>query len=62
MKTKRRTGYGVFDISRQVARRIQQEWEMVESPPRPPMRLTAEVIPMPSIDHSKKYEKRAMAA
>lgn len=32
MKAKRRTGYGVFDITRQVARLIQEEWEMVESP------------------------------
>ena len=47
MKAKRRTGYGVFDISRQIARRVQREWEMVESPPRLPMSLTAELIPLP---------------
>ena len=34
MNSKRRTGYGVYDITRQVARRLQQEWEMVENPPR----------------------------
>ena len=62
MKAKRRTGYGVFDISREVARQIQQEWEMVESPPRPPMRLTAEVIPMPPPEDHPKIEKRPLAA
>lgn len=35
MNSKRRTGYGVYDITRHVARRLQQEWEMVENPPRP---------------------------
>jgi hypothetical protein len=34
MNSKRRTGYGVYDITRHVARRLQQEWEMVENPPR----------------------------
>lgn len=34
MNSKRHTGYGVFDITRHVARRLQQEWEAVESPPR----------------------------
>ncbi|MBL9213203.1 MAG: hypothetical protein JNL92_22260 [Opitutaceae bacterium] len=34
MNSKRRTGYGVYDLTRHVARRLQQEWEMVESPPR----------------------------
>jgi hypothetical protein len=62
MKTKRRTGYGVFDISRQVARRIQKEWELVESPPRPPMRLTAEAIPMSPPDDRPGTEKRQLAA
>jgi hypothetical protein len=33
MNSKRRTGYGVYDITRQVARRLQQEWEAVENPP-----------------------------
>jgi hypothetical protein len=43
--SKRRTGYGVYDLTRQVARRLQQEWEMVETPPRP-ARLEAQVIPL----------------
>lgn len=34
MNSKARTGYGVYDITRQVARRLQQEWEAVENPPR----------------------------
>ena len=34
MNSKRRTGYGVVDLTRHVARRLQQEWEMVENPPR----------------------------
>jgi hypothetical protein len=32
MNLRHRTGYGVYDLSRQVARRLQQEWEAVESP------------------------------
>lgn len=35
MNSKRHTGYGVYDITRHVARRLQQEWEMVENPSRP---------------------------
>jgi hypothetical protein len=35
MKSKHRTNYGVFDLSRQIARRVQREWETVESPPPP---------------------------
>jgi hypothetical protein len=33
MNSKRKTGYGVVDISRQIARRVQKDWEMVENPP-----------------------------
>ena len=29
------TGYGVFDLNRQVARRVRRAWEMVENPTRP---------------------------
>ncbi|MEI6465553.1 MAG: hypothetical protein WCQ89_12580 [Verrucomicrobiota bacterium] len=43
--SKRRTGYGVYDLTRQIARRLQQEWEMVETPPHP-ARFDANVIPM----------------
>jgi len=35
MNSKRHTGYGVYDITRHVARRLRQEWEAVENPPRP---------------------------
>ena len=31
MNSKRRTGYGTFDLSRQIARRVQKEWETVEN-------------------------------
>lgn len=47
--------YGVLKISAQIARRMKKEWEAVECPPRPPMRLTPEVLPFPPIaDHAKK--------
>ena len=46
MNSKRRTGYGVYDITRQIARRLQQEWEVVECPPRPP-RPAAKIIVLP---------------
>jgi hypothetical protein len=39
MNPKRRTGYGVWDITRQVARRLQQERELVESPAWPLQRV-----------------------
>ncbi len=62
MNPKRRTGYGVFDISREIARRVQKEWEMVESPARPP-RLTPLMIPLPRPDPAlPKGEKRPLAA
>ncbi len=65
MHAKRRTGYGIFDISRQVARRVQSEWEMVEQPGRtPPSALTASVLrPLvrPQAE-SRPTEKRPLAA
>lgn len=63
MKTKRRTGYGVFDLSRQVARRIQQEWDMVESPRRQaPMSQSTEVSPLPPRDEQPKAVPGRLAA
>lgn len=62
MKAKRRTGYGVFDLTRQVARRIQQEWESVESPPRLPMRPPVAVDSAQPKHHPTKSEKQALAA
>jgi len=57
------TGYGVWDITRQVARRVQQEWEAVESPPRPPL-LMLPVCPRPvgRDDATRKTERRPLAA
>lgn len=34
MKEHSHTGYGVWDITRKMARRVQQDWDAVESPPR----------------------------
>ncbi len=45
MPSKYRTGFGVYDRSRQVARRVQQEWELIET--SPPARDHAEIIPFP---------------
>lgn len=59
---KKLTGYGTFDLSRQIARRVQREWEMVESPSRQSWPLLAAFsrpvlhpAPMPK-------EKRPLAA
>jgi hypothetical protein len=35
---RRRTGYGIHDYSRSVARRVRQAWEAVESPELPSRR------------------------
>jgi hypothetical protein len=35
MKTPRRTGYEIYDLSRKIARRVQREREQVENPARP---------------------------
>lgn len=45
MNSQCRSGYGVFDLSRQVARRLRQEWEMVENPPR--LNLAPAALPCP---------------
>jgi len=45
MNSKRHTGYGIYYLSRQIAQRIQQEWEAVESPTRPAH--WGEIIPFP---------------
>ncbi len=62
MKAKRRTGYGVFDLTRQVARRIQQEWENVESPPRLHMRPLGAVESTQPKHPPAKSEKQPLAA
>ncbi len=62
MKAKHRTGYGIFDLSRQVARRVQAEWDMVEQPNPPPMRLTSEFFPRPASTQPPRPEKRPLAA
>ncbi len=64
MKAHRRTGYGVFDISRQIARRVQSEWEMVEQPDRPPaLHFAAAVIPVARpAEPNRRREKRPLAA
>jgi hypothetical protein len=46
VKINQRTGYGIYDLSRQVARRARKEWESVESPPLP-RRLFGEVVAFP---------------
>jgi hypothetical protein len=62
MNPKRRTGYGVYDISRQIARRLQQEWEMVERPATT-TRPIAVVIPFPRPgDTWPPKDRRPMAA
>lgn len=48
MSPNRKTGYGVFDLTRQVARRVQAEWEAVENPPRPP-HLFRPAAPSPAV-------------
>ena len=48
MNSKRHTGYGIYHLTRQVAQRIQREWEAVESPVRPAH--WGEVIPFPRSD------------
>lgn len=58
-----RTGYGVWDLSRQVARRVQQEWETIESPPWPATLLAApagELPPPPPLPQPT--ERRPLAA
>lgn len=69
MNSKRRTGYGVYDITRQVARRLQQEWEMVENPPRLALLAHLEparwVLPLTvaiSSERPPEKEKRPLAA
>ncbi len=69
MNSKRRTGYGVFDLTRHVARRLQQEWEVVENPPRPSLRSGRSPargeLPLAfglASDRSLRREKRPLAA
>ncbi len=62
MSPKRHTGYGVWDISRQVARRVQQERERVESPSFALKRM-AEWAPLPpKVVSPTSREKRPWAA
>ncbi len=65
MHAKRRTGYGIFDISRQVAPRVQAEWEMVEQPGRSSLpHITGGVLPpvvAPQAER-RRTEKRPLAA
>ena len=57
------TGYGVWNITRQVARRIQQEREAVESSPLLPWLLSSVHVYAPSLDlKPHKTEKRPLAA
>jgi hypothetical protein len=60
MNSKRRTGYGVYDITRQVARRLQQEWEMVENPG--PARWELPLTVAISSERPPEKEKRPLAA
>lgn len=58
-----RTGYGVWDLSRQVARRVQREWETIESPPWPPTLLAAPPCPLPPPPPlPNRTERRPLAA
>jgi hypothetical protein len=59
-----KTGYGVFDITRQIARRVKLEWEAVESTPRPPMRFSPETQSAEIIEFPLRYApaKRPLAA
>jgi len=63
MNSKHRTGYGLHDLSRQIARRVQREWEAVEFAPPPP-RQDADVIlfPAPADPTPPPTEKRPLAA
>jgi hypothetical protein len=62
MNSKRRTGYGVYDLSRQVARRLQQEWEAVECPSRP-AGWSAKIIVLPRPDrHPARIQRQPLAA
>ncbi len=60
----RRTNYGVFNVTRQIARRVQLEWEMIESPaPRSrflDFPLAGDTPPPPPTPARK--EKRPLAA
>jgi hypothetical protein len=57
------TGYGVWNITRQIARRIQQEREAVESPPLLPWLLSPVQVYAPPLDRMPhKTEKRPLAA
>lgn len=61
MNAKRRTGYGYFDISRQVARRIRTEWEMVESPDAPPpMRIPLEPPDLAAVHDAPAFTDRPL--
>ena len=69
MNSKRRTGYGVFDLTRHVARRLQQEWEMVENPPRRALLVDSACarweLPLTAASSSERpveKEKRPLAA
>lgn len=54
--------YGLLKLSRSVARRARRNRDAIEfPPPRPPMRLTAEIIPMP-VPTDPPEEKRPLAA
>ena len=61
----RRSNYGLFTITRQIARRVQLEWEMVETPsPRPrflDFPLTGEATPALPLKPVR-TEKRPLAA
>ena len=62
MNPKRRTGYGVWDITRQVARRIQLERERVESPAWPlPRVLPFSVVPRPPTQPRPPERQRLVA-
>jgi hypothetical protein len=57
------TGYGVWNITRQVARRIQREREAVESPPLRPWLLSpVHAYAPPHFRLPGKTEKRRLAA
>lgn len=63
MNSKRRTGYALSDLARQIARRVQQERELSELAPPSPWHV-AEVIPFFAPDEAPPppTEKRPLAA
>lgn len=64
MKAKRtHTGFGLYDLSRQIARRRQRAADILENwPPRPPMALTPESEHLRDLFTYAEQFKRQLAA